>query len=251
MTYIPKVDKLNCLKGNVAKHEVWIALGERDSIGTTTSGEDIWLGTATSIPTPSASGEQMTVVSSNNADNGATTTGVLTLRIHYLDASGDQQTEDITLNGTTPVNTVATDIIFVNDMYTLTVGSNGVAEGDITIYKLGASSTIYNMIAQGGNKSLVPNRMVPSGYKFYLMVWNASESKDKEASFRIRSTDMYGTRIAGVFCFKGGSLLSKSTTGDLEVGCEIPALSIIKVSAWGVAAGGRGTCSYWGYLVED
>ena len=54
------------------------------------------------LPTPSAAGEQMTVVSSNDADNGATATGVLTIRIHYLDATGSEQTEDKTLDGTSP-----------------------------------------------------------------------------------------------------------------------------------------------------
>lgn len=251
MAYQPNTQKLAVLKGDVAKHEIWTALGERGSIGTTVTGEDIWLGTATSIPTPPSIGEQMTLVSSNNADNGATATGVLTVRIHYLDGSGVQQTEDVTMNGTTIVSTVATDISFVNDLYSLTVGSNGVAEGNIIIYKFGAATTIYNMIGVGGNKSLVPHRKVPAAHRLILMGWTAAESKDKEVSFRIRSTDMFGVLIAGVFCFKDIQLLSKSTTGSIDLGYEIPALSIIKVSAWGVVTGGRGTCSWWGYLVQD
>ncbi|GAG86698.1 unnamed protein product, partial [marine sediment metagenome] len=82
----------------------------------------------------------MTFISENNADNGATATGVLTLRMEYLDAAGDEQTEDITMNGTTGVNTTATDIRFINDLYSLTVGSNGVAEGNIRVYKTGADT---------------------------------------------------------------------------------------------------------------
>jgi len=122
-------------------------MGERESIGTTATGEDVWRGneltpaptSTVTVPTPAEAGEQMTIVSEGDADNGATATGALTIRVCYLDAAGAEQEEDVTLDGTTPVNTVATDIRFVNDFHTVTVGSNGVAEGHIKIYKTGTA----------------------------------------------------------------------------------------------------------------
>ncbi len=221
------------------------------NVGTTSTGEDIWLGSADVIPIPIDAGEQMEVVSSDNADNGATATGVLTVRVEYLDASGDEQTEDVTMNGTTGVALTATNVRFVNDIYALTVGSNGVAEGDITIYKQGASSTIYNFIENGGNKSLVPSRMVPNGKTLILQSWQATEAQSKRQSIRIRSTDMNGVLIPRVFCFKGVAYISKSTTGNIPVTANLPALSIIKVSSWALVSGGEVSCSWWGVLVDD
>ncbi len=236
--------------GNITGRVMWSAMGERESMAAASvNGEDIWRGTATSIPTPPAGGEQMTVVSSSNADNGATATGVITLRIHYLDASGDEQTEDITMNGTTGVNTVATDIRFVNDMYTLTKGSNGVAEGTIDIHQLGSSSTIYNMIHLGGNKSLVPHRMIPAGHVLILKGWQCSEAQGRRIAFRIRSTDMYGTLITGVFCFKDTFYTKQGASGWLPLNIPIPALSILKVSGWPDQSASEGSCGWRGELI--
>ena len=243
--------RLAVQRGLISGVTVLQSFGERTSMGTTVTGEDIWRGTVTTIPTPPAAGEQMTLVSANDADNGATATGVLTLELHYLDASGAEQTETITMNGTTPVNTAATDIRFVQFMHTLTVGSNGVAEGDISIYQVGSSSTIYCLIAQGGNQSMVTNRMVPAGKTFYLMGWHATESKNKRVAYRIRSTDRDGVLLPGVFCFKDASYLSLSASGEISVNASVPALSVVKVSGWPDQVGAEGSASYWGYLVDD
>ena len=243
----------------ISGRSIMKGFGERKSWGTTATGEDVWRGneltpapTSTiQIPTPAPAGEQMTVVSESTADNGATATGVLTLRIKYLDAAGDQQTEDITLNGTTPVNTVATDIRFVNDMYSLTVGSGGVAAGHIKIYKTGTAGLVYNMIALGGNKSMVPHRMVPADHTLILKSWYCSEGNTKRISFRIRSTDMDGVLIPDVFCFKGPEYLNKSASPEMALYDKIPALSIVKVSGWATLANAEGSCYWWGELINN
>ncbi len=240
----------NIASGNVPGKSIMMALGERENVGTTATGEDIWRGAATSTPTPADVGEQMTLVSDDVQDT-TLGTGVRRVRIDYIDAAGDEQTETVDLDGTTPVDTVATDIRFVNDMYTVLVGSNGVAEGEIIIYKKGAASTIYNMIAEGGNKSLVPHRMVPAGKCLILQGWHATEAQGRRQTLRIRSTDMNGTLLPGVFCFKGVAYLNKTTTGELKLNVSIPALSIVKVSSWAVVAGGETSCSWWGVLCDE
>jgi len=259
MAYTSQSDYgLEISRGNVTGITTMSAMGEFESGNIDAAGEDVcrWedVSGPARLPTPAAIGEQMTVISDDNADNGATATGVLTVRLHYLDASGVEQTEDVILNGTTGVNTAATDIRFINDMYVLTVGSNGVAEGNITVYKQGGSigNDLYNLIALGGNKSLVPHRMVPFGKTLYLQSWHATEAQGKRSAFRIRSTDMYGVLIPGVFCFKDVAYVNKAATGDLPLhGTPVPALSIIKVSHWDDAAGAEGSCGWWGYLVDD
>lgn len=238
--------------------KIMSALGKYESGNIDLDGEDVcrWedVGGPPRLPAPSASGEQMTLVSDDAADNGTSSTGVLTVRIHYLDASGEEQTEDVTLDGTTPVDTVATDIRFVQDMYALTVGSNGVAEGNIAIYKKGGSiaNDLYNLIAMGGNKSLVPHKMVPANKTLYLEGWHCNEAQDKRAAFRIRSTDMYGVLLSGVFCFKDVAYLKGTGSGYRPLySTPVPALSIVKVSHWDDAVGSEGSCGWWGKLVDN
>ncbi len=244
-------------KGNVNGHSIMIALGERESMGTTATGEDVWRGNElspaptshTTIPTPAAGGEQMSVVSeSANDTNGGT--GVRTLNVHYIDSAGAAQVEKVALNGTFAVDLVATDVRFVNDMYALTVGSNGVAAGHIKIYQKADSGLVYNMIALGGNKSLVPHRMVPDGKVLILESWHAEEAQGKRCAFRIRSTDMNGTTLPGVFCFKGVAYLKQGPSGALPLFVLVPSLSIVKVSAWPDQAGAEASTGWMGVLVD-
>ncbi len=232
-------------------------MGEKESMTTEITGEDIWRGNeltpsptnVNTIPIPSESGENMSVVSESVNDTAAGT-GCRTICIEYLDSTGAEQKEIVTMNGTTPVVMAATDIRFINDMYTLTVGSNGVFVGHCKIYKTGATGTVYNMIAAGGNKSLVANYMVPVNKEFHLEGWHASEAQTKRCAFRLRSTDMYGILIPGVFCFKSTAYIKGDPTGTLPCPVIIPALSIVKVSGWPDASGAEGSCAFWGQIYK-
>ncbi len=231
------------------------ALGERESMGTTTQGEDLWRGNElasaptshTSIPFPALGGEQMSIVS-EHAQDTAGGTGVRTVKIPYLDGSNEEATETVTMNGTTPVNLAAADASFINDMYSASIGSNGVAKGHIYIYKTADSGAVYNMIAKGGNKSLVPHRMVPAGKVLILRGWHATEAQGKRCVMRIRSTDMNGVRIAETFCFKDTAYIKQGTTGWLPLYERIPALSVVKVSAWPDTDNAEASCSWMGVL---
>ncbi len=247
------------LRGNISGQAFMMATGERESISTTAAGEDVWRGNQLAsaptshvrVPTPADAGEQMSIKSESDADNGATATGILTVRLHYLDATGAEQTEDVTLNGTTLVNTVATDIRFVQELHALTVGSGGVAAGHIFIHKTGTAGLVYSMIAAGGNYSLVPHRMVPLAKTLYLMGWHATEAKNKRCAFRIRSTDHGGTLLPGVFVFKDVAYLAASASGRLVVSAKVPALSIVKVTGWADVAGAEGSAEWHGVLIDD
>jgi hypothetical protein len=242
---------LEVAKGNVTGHTFMTAMGERESMGTTASGEDIWRGTATSIPTPADAGVQMDVVSTSAEDGAGGSTGVLTLSVHYLDAVGDEQEEIVTMNGTTPVPLNAANVRFVNDIHALTVGSNGVAVGVIDIYLQGSATTIYNMIDAGGNQSLVPHRMVPRAKTLYLQHWHATEAQNKRVALRIRSTDHNGVLIPGVFIFKDTTYIRLAATGPMPLHTVIPALSIVKVSGWAAVSGAESSCGWGGVLVDD
>jgi len=249
----PSDNGLEVAKGNVDGTTGFYSLGERSSVGTTATGEDVWEGTATTIPEPPDVGEQMTLVSTMAADDIDSGTGIQTVRIEYLDATGAEQTEDVDLEGVTTVNTMATDIRFVNAIYAVAVGSGGVAAGIITIYKLATPATVYNMIAVGGNMSMVTNRMIPLAKSFYLTGWNATANvAAKPVTVRIRSTQRNGALLDGVFLFIDSAALElASYTYKWAVPVCIPALAIVKVSAWTGGAGASVSAGFDGYLVDD
>ncbi len=246
------------LLGKVTDRSFFKVMGERESMGTTASGEDVWRGNELSpaptshlvVPTPSTSGEQMTVVSEHVQDT-TLGTGVQRIKICYIDANGYEQTENVDMDGTTGVDTVATDIRFINDKYSVLVGSGGVAAGHIKIYKKGTAGLVYNMIAAGGNKSVVPHRMVPVDRTLLLKGWHAEEAQGKRVVLRIRSTDMNGELIDGVFCFKDTAYLNKSTSGYIPINLPIPSLSIVKVSAWPDASGAEASVGWLGEWVDN
>ena len=257
MTYAPNRDFfLEICKGNVPGHRFMNAMGEFQSGNISAAGEDVCrsedVGGPARLPAPPDVGEQMTIVSTSTAD-AAAGLGVQTLRLEYLDATGAEQTEDITMNGTTDVNTVATNIRFVNDMYALTVGATGVSVGNITCIAFGGAiaTDLYQFIVTGGNKSLVPHRMIPLGKTLHMQGWHCEEAQNKRAAFRLRSTDMNGVLIPGVFCFKDTAYLNQTTSGERNTRVAIPALSIIKVSYWAVQTNTEGACGWWGVLVDD
>lgn len=238
--------------GNLAGHISLPGFGERSDVQTPIGGigEDVWCGTATQMPHPPVAGEQMTVVSTDDED-GVAGIGALIIRIEYIDGNGDTQIEDITLDGTIPVNTVAVDIAFINHMFTTSVGSNGVAVGDVEIYKLGVSSIVYNCISAGGNKDLNTAIRVPTGKTYFLNEWHASVAGNKPVAIRLRSTDWNGIIYDGdspVFIFKDTAFIAEGNFDrDFDPPIKIPGGSTIKVSVWAKQAGAFVSASFGGF----
>ncbi len=242
--------------GKVSGWTYWHAMGERENMLIVTAGEDICrmneLSPASSnvsrLLTPDSGGEALSIYS-ESANDTAAGTGVQEVRIHYIDTNYDQQTVDVATNGGTASTGITA--VFVNDMYAIDVGSNGVAVDNIHCHKTGTASSIYSFIIQGGNKSLVPHRMVPDGYKLILKGWHADETKSDRIVFRIRSTDMYGSLNSGVFCFKDTAYLCKNASSWLPLNQVIPARSVVKVTGWSDTVAAEGSIGWWGYLVAD
>ena len=261
-----KIDStLDIARGVVPGYAILRGFGERDSIGTTAQGEDLTRinelsatpsspASDTFIPRPAEAGEQMTVISESDADNGGSATGILTLRVVYLDGSGNQQQTTVTLNGQAAVDLTPSDVMFVQEMHALTVGSNTVAEGHIRIYKKSDATLVYNMIAAGGNQSLVPHRMVPAGKMLYLRKWFASEATNaKRVRVRLRAdctNEIPPVRQADVFLFKSVTAIDSSGS-PFDLAYAIPALSVVKASAWAQVSGAEASINWWGVLIDD
>ena len=112
---------------------------------------------------------QRSLVSAKAAD-AAAGTGARTVRIRYLtDTFTGPFTETVTMNGTTPVNTVATDICYIEELEVLTAGSGGVNAGIITLRAaVGGGGAVVGTIAAGGNKTFWAHHYTPTGSTSFI-----------------------------------------------------------------------------------
>ena len=141
--------------------------GKKTGLGNVLS--DLWGGPTELYVFPAAP-VQMSVVSTS-ANDTANGTGMRAVRIHYLDHNYQPQITDVTLNGLTPVLTTPTDILRVNGMHAIAVGSNIVSVGAIS---LTANGTTYGYIYAGDNTARQAIFTVPDGVWGYIDHWQAS-----------------------------------------------------------------------------
>jgi len=113
---------------------------------------------------PVSTGVQMSIVSTSVNDD-LTGTHARKLELHYIDATGDELSEFIELDGTTPVLTSATDIKFINCLHIHEVGDNSFADGTITASNGGVD---YAEISAGNVRCTSSMRMIPTGKDCYV-----------------------------------------------------------------------------------
>ena len=146
-------------------------VGSRQGVITTTS--------ITEVPvrvtgyTEQASGAQRSV-SSTSANDTSAGTGARTVRLTYYVQSGNGTmtgpfTETITMNGTTVVNTAATDIRYIEKMEVLTAGSSVNNAGIIQLFA--ATAGAGGVIASIGSfqrQTYYAHHYVPTGKTCYM-----------------------------------------------------------------------------------
>lgn len=228
--------------------------GFRINISNAANGDDIWTGTATTLPIPPDAGEQMQIVSTSASDT-LTGIGSQIVKIHYIDASGNDSEEHLNMNGATPVLTVATNIRFVQHMHVMQSGTNLLSVGTITISKAGAASTIYTQILLGTNESLNTARMIPVGKVCLMDSFNASggaAAGGKSADIRLRITEVDGKTYPRLFHFKDNFLAFNSGTSRKynENPIIVPPLSIVKCTAYASVGGADVQASWSGKLID-
>jgi hypothetical protein len=132
---------------------------------------DTWSG-----PTPlyvfPAAPIRMQIVSADAGDTAAGA-GVRTVMLHYLDANYIEREELLTLNGVTPVLTVATNILRVNNLRAVSIGANGVSSGAISLTSVGGGIT-YSNIPISRNCARQAIYTVPAGKKLIVDQWKIS-----------------------------------------------------------------------------
>lgn len=117
--------------------------------------------------TPQGANAQRSIKSTSASDTSAGT-GARTVTISYLDTSFVLKSETITLNGTNAVNTVNSDIAYIENMVVETCGSGGGNVGTINFFTTTAGGgSIWGSIAAGDNKTFWAHHYVPTGMTCY------------------------------------------------------------------------------------
>ena len=229
-------------EGTISAHDYFRALGYNSAVGA--AEEDLWeVGGSYVFPAGAAGLE---LYSSSDQDSGAgginpAGTGIRTVEIHYLDATYAEQVEVVTLDGTTVVPTIATDILRINGFHTVTAGTTAQAVGNVELRHL-ANTPIYSYIAIGGNKSLQSIWTVPLGKTAYLTDWHwgaASTTASRWARFTLKTTsDDEGEYTASLFHFQDiGMILEGNDNIHFTLPLVLPAKTDIKISMIGSGAG--------------
>jgi len=109
-------------------------------------------------------------IASSSANDTAAGTGARTVTITYYTATFTGPfTVTLTLNGTTAVNTVATDICYIEDIAVVTVGGTGSNVGVLTLYvgTGGAGGTLATVTATS-NQAHFCHHYVPTGQTAHI-----------------------------------------------------------------------------------
>ena len=245
---------LEISRGNVSGYSDLHCISERVSIQANPEGCDVWQGTAFQIPTPNQLGGERVSVMSSSYDDRANGTGASAIDIYYLDATGYEQEERIALNGTAIVNSIGTNIRFINDFHIANAGVGGVSSGNITVFSFGTTTRVYNQINVGLNNGLSSLKMVPKGKTFYFDSEHVSVSGTPDARVAIRTTSFMGERHGTTFIDLCSMNLQQTAIFVKHIPPhKIPELCQIKATAYTVGAGAGANISvgYEGYLIDD
>jgi hypothetical protein len=180
MSYLGDKDFLiEVAKGNVAGHSLVHKFGRNPDVDTGTVPEDIWFtGGLMNWPTSAA---VVSVVSDDANDDGnpTTNTGAQTLTIEGLDASFNELSETITLNGVGAVTTSAS-FIRVSRAFVATTGTyHGNNEGTLVGTISGATQFT---IGPGLGQTQVGRYTVPNGKTAYLLFTAISVDEKKSGA---------------------------------------------------------------------
>ena len=152
-------------EGNLTGHSVWSKIGYNDNVDNVE--EDMMpLGGLYTFP---AAATKMDLASNDDNDGktgSPTSTGARTVKIYGLLADFSEDSETITMNGTTPVTTTKT-YLRINNMRIATAGT-GVAIGNLSLSEVGGTTYKYGYIRAGYTRQRQFIYTVPLGKTLYI-----------------------------------------------------------------------------------
>jgi len=205
-------------RGNITGFRSVQLIGSNPSVGT--NFEDIWdVGGTLIYPT---AGETWEIVS-DSADDAAAGTGVRTVDMTYLDDALVEQTETLTMNGTTPVTFVATDAFRAIRCRAATWGSTLENQGNIDIRVSGGGNPRCRIIRDvivpadpiGQNTSLDVHYTVPASKIGFVISITTNVAKGQDAILRalLRRASGDGFTVSGELSAYQNSFVSEFDKG--------------------------------------
>ena len=168
---------------------------------------------------------QLSVVSTS-ANDTAAGTGCRTIVLEYLNGDLELSFEVITLNGLTPVTTIADDIRWVEAIHGATFGSGGKAAGNISVSNGG---TTYGRLSTGRRTMQSSFYRVPAGKTLYISSMyggSSSGTADSSVIMELVTTQVNGIdqQETGLFYTQAGIALQDSST-TLSLNMPLPVSS--------------------------
>lgn len=218
---------LGAIKGYVDE----LKFGRNSLTNTNSTPEDVWEGGGNYTGQPEGFTPELVTAVSDDATDTAAGTGARTIRIHGLrsNTSEEVETEDMTLNGTTLVNSVNT-WYRVNRVEVLTAGSGGENAGVITIAAQVTTANIFAAVPVDKNQSQILAFTVPFNRtcvirRVRIAITRASGA-DGSANITIRARESGGVyRAIRNFELQTGAPVEFTALG----GIVLPALTDVKV----------------------
>tara|TARA_R110002020_G_scaffold207256_3_gene412690 strand:+ start:29276 stop:30052 length:777 start_codon:yes stop_codon:yes gene_type:complete len=202
--------------------------------------EDIW-GVGGVQVTPATAGVA-SVVSDDAADTAAGT-GARTACVGGLDWSYKEVSEDVTLNGTTPVVTTQ-EFLRVNSLEVLTSGSGEVNAGDITA---SVGGNVQRQIDAGDGICHCGQFCIPAGHTAYLFQIDVEQGQDSTTDVWLNyKTPASGTwlKVVHMLCWRS------EVSHDFQGAVEIPEKSDIRMQGEAVT-GTNDTTGYYVLLMVE
>lgn len=222
-------------------------------LGTPSTWKDVWAYADTQAQIPEATTGALVSIASDSANDAAAGTGAQTVILEGIDQNWDAQTETVTLNGTTPVNTI-NQWIAINRAYIAAVGSFGTNEGNITFTHTGIAGIIsYIEIHQGQTAQAVytvPRNKILIASGPYLTMTKAGTTGILSAVYRTKEFGQgWRTRTYGEAISTGTSFIQAPVA-------DIPSWSVLgkgrcKVQVTGISANNIGCTAGWGHAQVD
>ena len=184
-------------------------------------------------------------------------TGALVVGVKYLDASYACHGELVVLNGTTPVDTINTNIFRVNDMRVIGTGTGNKPVGNISIRNT-AGTTTYDYITLGYNVARGSFYTVPAEFTLYItqvtFAFGYAANQTHYARLYLRSNRDPASRfhMGSIFYPDAGTICANSST-VVQLTSPIKYLehSDVKASGFASTATGIATVAMRGWLEKD
>lgn len=222
-------------EGKRAGYTIVNKFGRNPDIDTGTTPEDIWFGGGIYTGFPVGDDELITVVSSSANDTSAGS-GARTIQIDGLDSDGMEQSETLTLNGTTKVNSVNT-FTRVHRAFALTSGSSNQAfnAGNLTVQHLTTTANIFLTVPAGRNQSQVAAYTIPANKTGYLkkidVTMKRSNTANADGGLWVRNNGA-SPRVISIFSLSQTDKFTENIYG----GYVLPALTDVALRIFTVSA---------------